>query len=119
MQQRVAIARALAAEPSILLMDEPFSAVDALTRLNLQALLLDIWERTQITIAFVTHDADEAVYLSDRIAVMTRAPATISEVLAVEVARPRRPIETREDKHFLHLRRFLLERLLQPHADSH
>jgi NitT/TauT family transport system ATP-binding protein len=117
MQQRVAIARALTAEPSILLMDEPFSAVDALTRLNLQVLLLEIWERTKVTIVFVTHDVDEAVYLADRIAVLTRTPATISETLAVEVERPRRPIETREDTHFLHLRHYLLDRLLQPHAE--
>jgi NitT/TauT family transport system ATP-binding protein len=117
MQQRVAIARALTAEPSILLMDEPFSAVDALTRLNLQVLLLSIWERTKVTIVFVTHDVDEAIYLSDRVSVMTSSPATISEVLSVDVARPRRPIETREERRFLELRHYLLDRLLHTNAD--
>jgi NitT/TauT family transport system ATP-binding protein len=118
MQQRVAIARALIAEPTILLMDEPFSAVDALTRLNLQALLLNIWERTGITIVFVTHDVDEAIYLSDRVSVLTPSPATVSEVLPVDVMRPRRPIETREETRFLELRHYLLDRLLRTNVEQ-
>ena len=120
MQQRVAIARALAATPRMLLMDEPFSAVDALTRLELQALLLDIWEKSNdLTIMFVTHDVEEAVYLSDRIAIMSRRPSTISRVVETGLARPRHPVETREDAQFLHLRHDLLSTLLgRTHGSS-
>lgn len=89
MAQRVALARALAAEPGVLLLDEPFSAVDALTRMTLQDLVLAIWQRTQITMLLVTHDLDEALYLSDRVFVMSGKPATLNEVIAVGVPRPR------------------------------
>jgi NitT/TauT family transport system ATP-binding protein len=113
MQQRVAIARALAATPRMLLMDEPFSAVDALTRLELQALLLDIWRKSgDLTIMFVTHDVEEAVYLSDRIAIMSRRPSTISRVIETGLSRPRHPVDTREDPIFLRLRHDLLSTLL-------
>jgi NitT/TauT family transport system ATP-binding protein len=120
MQQRVAIARALAAKPKVLLMDEPFSAVDALTRLELQQLILDIWGRSaDLTIMLVTHDVDEAVYLADRIAVLSRRPSRISQVFETGLARPRRPIETREDPVFLHHRHALLDTLLErPHASA-
>jgi NitT/TauT family transport system ATP-binding protein len=120
MQQRVAIARALAATPRMLLMDEPFSAVDALTRLELQALLLDIWQKSDdLTIMFVTHDVEEAIYLSDRIAIMSRRPSTISRVVETRLARPRNPVETREDPIFLHLRHDLLSTLLdRKHGSS-
>jgi NitT/TauT family transport system ATP-binding protein len=113
MQQRVAIARALAAEPSMLLMDEPFSAVDALTRMELQALVLDVWrKRDDLTILFVTHDVEEAVYLSDRIAVLGRRPSTIERIIETGLSRPRHPIETREDPIFLRHRHELLNALL-------
>ena len=114
MQQRVAIARALAAEPSVLLMDEPFSSVDALTRLELQGLILDIWERTGLTILLVTHDVDEAVYLSDRIALLSKRPAEVIEVFSNDVPRPRHAVRSRENKRFLALRHELLARLLAP-----
>jgi NitT/TauT family transport system ATP-binding protein len=113
MQQRVAIARALAAEPRMLLMDEPFSAVDALTRMELQALVLDIWQRQgDLTVMFVTHDVEEAIYLADRLAVMTRRPSAISRVVDIALPRPRHPVETRENPIFLHHRHDLLKTLL-------
>jgi NitT/TauT family transport system ATP-binding protein len=117
MQQRVAIARALAATPRVLLMDEPFSAVDALTRLELQALVLDIWSRSEdLTVLFVTHDVEEAVYLSDRIAVLTRRPSSISKIVEPGLPRPRHPVDTREDPVFLRYRHDLLNILLdRPH----
>lgn len=114
MQQRVAIARALAAEPSMLLLDEPFSSVDALTRLELHGLILDLWSKTGITILLVTHDVEEAVYLSDRIALLTRRPAEVAQVFANALPRPRDPVASREDPRFLALRHELLTRLLQP-----
>jgi NitT/TauT family transport system ATP-binding protein len=112
MQQRVAIARALAAEPCVLLMDEPFSSVDALTRLDLQSLILDLWMAKRFTAVLVTHDVDEAVFLADRIAVMTRRPASISEIIETKLPRPRHAIETRETPYFLSLRHRLLQHLL-------
>jgi NitT/TauT family transport system ATP-binding protein len=113
MQQRVAIARALAAEPRVLLLDEPFSSVDALTRLELHELLLGLWEKARFTVLLVTHDVDEAVYLSDRIALLTRRPAEIAEVFSNPLPRPRDPVESREDRRFLDLRHELLSRLLK------
>ena len=89
MAQRVALARALAAEPGVLLLDEPFSAVDALTRMTLQDLVLEIWQRTRITVLLVTHDLDEALYLSDRVFVMAGKPARVTEVITVGLPRPR------------------------------
>lgn len=114
MQQRVAIARALAAEPAVLLLDEPFSSVDALTRMELHGLILNLWSKTGITILLVTHDVEEAVYLSDRIALLTRRPAEVAEVFANAVPRPRSLVESREDPRFLELRHELLTRLLKP-----
>ena len=90
MKQRVAIARALATEPAILLMDEPFGSVDAQTRNVLQEELLEIWKRTKKTILFVTHSVDEAVYLADRVVVMSLRPGRILEVLSVDIERPRK-----------------------------
>ncbi len=89
MQQRVAIARALALRPSILLMDEPFGALDAQTRSLMQELLLSIWERDRLSVLFVTHDIDEAIFLSDRICVMSTKPGRIRELIEVPLPRPR------------------------------
>ncbi len=90
MKQRVAIARALAYDADVLLMDEPFGALDAQTRLVMQSLLLDIWEESEKTILFVTHDIDEAIYLADRVLIMTAGPGTIKAEYQINAARPRR-----------------------------
>lgn len=87
--QRVGIARALAVQPDLLLMDEPFSAVDALTRRNLQAELIRIWQATQAAVMFVTHDIDEAVFLADRVIVLGGSPANVVENLQIDLPRPR------------------------------
>lgn len=112
MQQRVAIARALSADPKVLLMDEPFSSVDALTRMELHSLIAELWERERFTAILVTHDVDEAIFLADRIALLTRRPARIAELMQTELARPRRAVETHENPRFLALRHALLDGLL-------
>ena len=89
MKQRVAIARALSYRPRMLLMDEPFGALDALTRHHMQELLTRIWERHRLTVLFITHDVEEAVYLSDRVAVMSNRPGRIKEVIDIDLERPR------------------------------
>jgi NitT/TauT family transport system ATP-binding protein len=91
MKQRVALARSLIMEPDVLLMDEPFAAVDAQTRLVLQQELLAVWERTRTTVVFVTHSVDEALYLSDRVYVLSGRPARVREVVEVGLPRPRDP----------------------------
>jgi NitT/TauT family transport system ATP-binding protein len=91
MRQRVALARSLITEPDVLLMDEPFAAVDAQTRIGLQELLLGIWERTRKTVLFVTHAVDEALLLADRVYVLSGRPAQVREVLEVGLPRPRDP----------------------------
>jgi NitT/TauT family transport system ATP-binding protein len=116
MQQRVAIARALAAEPRVLLMDEPFSSVDALTRLELHGLVLDLWQRQRFTAMLVTHDVDEAVFLADRVAVLSARPSTVVRTLSTDLPRPRDNLATREDPRFLALRHELLSMLLKPHG---
>jgi nitrate/nitrite transport system ATP-binding protein len=117
MKQRVGIARALAMEPKVLLLDEPFGALDALTRAHLQDELLKIVARTKSTVVMVTHDVDEAVLLSDRIVMMTNGPAaTIGEILPVELARPRNRVELAEDAKYVHYRKEVLDFLYTRHG---
>jgi NitT/TauT family transport system ATP-binding protein len=104
MQQRVAIARALARRPKILLMDEPFSALDAMMRVELQDLLLKLWADLKLTVLFVTHDLDEALYVAQRVILLSASPGTIAEDVSVPLAYPRRQIETRSDHTYLELR---------------
>ncbi len=117
MKQRVGIARALAMEPKVLLMDEPFGALDALTRAHLQDELLKIVARTQSTVVMVTHDVDEAVLLSDKIVMMTNGPAaTIGEVLPVPLARPRDRVALAEDPAYMTCRKAVLDFLYTRHG---
>jgi NitT/TauT family transport system ATP-binding protein len=102
MQQRVAIARALAFSPSLLLMDEPFGALDEMTRERMNSEVLGIWERTGITVVFVTHSIPEAVFLSSRVVVMSPRPGRITSVISVDLPRPR-GVETREDRRYFEL----------------
>jgi ABC-type nitrate/sulfonate/bicarbonate transport system ATPase subunit len=91
MKQRVEIARALAAKPDILFMDEPFGALDFLTRLRMRAELVEIWQREKKTILFVTHDVDESVQLADRVVVMSQRPSVVADIINIDLARPREP----------------------------
>ena len=117
MKQRVAIARALANEPRILIMDEPFGALDAQTRAQMQAYLLQIWKSVDVTILFITHDLDEAAYLSDRILVMGSNPGRAVEMIENPVPRPRRP-EQFISRSFLSLKRRLTELIHLPGSDE-
>jgi nitrate/nitrite transport system ATP-binding protein len=117
MKQRVGIARALAMEPKMLLMDEPFGALDALTRARLQDELMKIVSTTGATVMMVTHDVDEAVLLSDRIVMMTNGPAaTIGEVLRVDLPRPRHRVEMAEDRHYAQYRKEVIDFLYTRHS---
>jgi nitrate/nitrite transport system ATP-binding protein len=117
MKQRVGIARALAMEPKVLLMDEPFGALDALTRAHLQDELLKIVARTHSTVVMVTHDVDEAVLLSDRIVMMTNGPAaTIGEILPITLPRPRDRVQLAEDPTYVHCRKEVLDFLYTRHG---
>jgi NitT/TauT family transport system ATP-binding protein len=113
MAQRVQIARALALQPKVLLMDEPFGALDALTKAALQDVLLDIQDRTDATVVFVTHDLDEALYLADRVLVLAGEPGAVALDLPTELPRPRHQLRTRESEHYLRLR-YRLGQLLGP-----
>ena len=117
MKQRVGIARALAMEPKVLLLDEPFGALDALTRATLQDELMKIMAKSGATAVMVTHDVDEAVLLSDRIVMMTNGPsATIGDILTVDLPKPRDRLELAENKDYNHLRGEVLRFLYERHA---
>lgn len=117
MKQRVGIARALSMEPKVLLMDEPFGALDALTRAKLQDELMKICDATKATVVMVTHDVDEAVLLSDRIVMMTNGPAaTIGEILEVKLDRPRHRLTLANDPEYIKYRAAVLEFLYEKQA---
>ncbi|MDQ7743076.1 ABC transporter ATP-binding protein [Hydrogenophaga pseudoflava] len=121
MKQRVGIARALSMEPKVLLMDEPFGALDALTRAKLQDELLEIVAKTHATVVMVTHDVDEAVLLSDKIVMMTNGPAaTIGEVLSVELPRPRNRVALADDPQYQQYRKAVIDFLYtrQAHVEK-
>ncbi|MDG5977127.1 nitrate transport ATP-binding subunits C and D [Hydrogenophaga taeniospiralis CCUG 15921] len=121
MKQRVGIARALSMEPKVLLMDEPFGALDALTRAKLQDELLEIVAATQATVVMVTHDVDEAVLLSDKIVMLTNGPAaTIGEVLTVELPRPRKRVALADDAQYQQYRKAVIDFLYtrQAHVEK-
>ena len=107
MQQRVSIARALAYNPSVLLMDEPFAALDALTRDDMQRLLADVWRETRKTVIYVTHNVAEAVYLADRVVVMSSHPGTVQAVIKIPLPRPRDPLSVE----FLECQKILMQHL--------
>jgi NitT/TauT family transport system ATP-binding protein len=117
MQQRVAIARALAFEPSILLMDEPFGALDEMTRERMNQEVLQIWERTGITVVFVTHSIPEAVFLSSRVVVMSARPGRITDLVEVDLPRPR-DVETREQRRYFELVTAVREALRRGGAET-
>jgi NitT/TauT family transport system ATP-binding protein len=105
MQQRVAIARAVAYEPHVLLMDEPFAAVDAQTRADLEDLIRKLWHRLAVTVLFVTHDIEEAVYLGERVIILSHAPTVVMEDVAIDLPDARSQLETRSLPRFSELRR--------------
>ena len=109
MQQRVALARAWITEPELFLMDEPFGALDAQTRLMMQELLLRVWERARTTVLFVTHDIDESLFLADRILIMTARPGRIKESLEVDLARPRNYETVIFDERYIRLKQHILQ----------
>jgi len=111
MQQRVAIARAIAFDPQVLLMDEPFAAVDAQTRADLEDLILDIWRRTGVTVLFVTHDIDESVYLGQRVLILSGSPTVVQEDLAIDLPADRDQLTTRSAPRFAELRGHVYEQI--------
>jgi nitrate ABC transporter ATP-binding subunit len=109
MRQRVGIARAFALKPKMLLLDEPFGMLDSLTRLELQQVLLDVWNRSHITALMVTHDVDEAIFLADRVVMMTNGPAAeVGDILAIHFPRPRNRATLLEDPEYYRLREHLM-----------
>jgi NitT/TauT family transport system ATP-binding protein len=119
MQQRAGLARALAVNPTILLMDEPFGSVDAQTRQLLQEELLELWQREQKTVIFITHSMDEAVYLADRVVVMTPRPGRVAEILDVPLPRPRIPDVVRRDPKFVELTNYIWDSLKKAMENHH
>ena len=119
MQQRAGLARALAVNPMILLMDEPFGSVDAQTRQLLQEELLQLWQRERKTVIFITHSMDEAVYLSDRVVIMTPRPGQVAEILDVPLPRPRIADEVRRDPKFVDLTNYIWESLKRAMENGH
>lgn len=114
MKQRVGIARALAMKPKVLLLDEPFGALDALTRAHLRDTVMHIQQELNTTIVMITHDVDEAVLLSDRVLMMTNGPAaTVGEILAVDLPRPRHRVQLADDSRYHHLRQQILHFLYE------
>lgn len=111
MQQRVAIARAVAYQPEILLMDEPFAAVDAQTRADLEDLVRGVWKRLGISILFVTHDIDESVYLGERVIILSNSPTVVQQDLIVDLPDERDQLETRSSQRFIELRHFVYEQI--------
>lgn len=111
MQQRAAIARGLAYQPDVLLMDEPFAAVDAQTRIDLEDLVLEVRAKYHTTVLFVTHDIDEAVYLADRVIILSGAPTTVSHNIVVDLPRPRHQVDTKKEPLFAELRGFVFEQI--------
>ena len=118
MQQRVAIARAIAFDPQVLLMDEPFAAVDAQTRADLEDLIRDIWRRTGVTILFVTHDIDESVYLGERVLILSGSPTVVQEDLAVDLPDERDQLTTRSMPRFAELRGHVYEQIQRAKNES-
>ncbi|MFK3839814.1 ABC transporter ATP-binding protein [Serratia sp. NPDC087055] len=119
MKQRVGIARALAMKPKVLLMDEPFGALDALTRAHLQDAVMEIQQRLHTTLVLITHDVDEAVLLSDRVLMMTNGPsATVGEILHVALPRPRSRVELADSPDYHHYRQQVLKFLYEKHAKA-
>jgi NitT/TauT family transport system ATP-binding protein len=110
MKQRVAIARALINQPRVLLMDEPFGALDAQTRARMQAYLLEIWKKVDVTVIFITHDLDEAIYLADRILILSAHPGEVQEMIEVPLTRPRGPDQLKSDS--FHATKVRLETLI-------
>ena len=117
MKQRVAIARALSIRPQVLIMDEPFGALDAITKEELQEELLKIWRDHRCTVLMITHDIDEALFLADRIVMMTNGPsAKIGEIIKVPFPRPRNRTQVTEDPHYYELRNYALDYLYRRYA---
>jgi len=111
MQQRVAIARAVAYRPQVLLMDEPFAAVDAQTRADLEDLMREIWGKLGVTILFVTHDIDESVYLGERVIILSNSPTVVQEDLTIDLPAERSQLETRSSPRFAELRHHVYEQI--------
>jgi NitT/TauT family transport system ATP-binding protein len=118
MQQRVAIARAVAYEPEVLLMDEPFAAVDAQTRADLEDLVRELWQRLGVTILFVTHDIDEAVYLGQRVIMLTASPTVVQDQLTVDLPAERDQLHTRADARFTAQRTRVYEQIQKAKRDA-